>query len=211
MEVFLKAHQTEPNNSEVIWRIARTYVDLGDKEKSEKKSLYLKAEEYARKGIKTDANSSYCHLYLAVAVGKIALFEGGKTKVRLSKEIKGEAIKAIELDPKNDVAYHILGRWHREIASLSRILKAFAKMLYGGLPKASNEEAVKHFKKAIEISPTSIIHHLELAKTYKEMKEWKLALKEINEVDRLPQTERNDWEYKEEAKNMRAKVEKKLK
>ncbi len=43
------------------------------------------------------------------------------------------------------------------------------------------------------------------------MKEWKLALKEINEVDRLPQTKRNDWEYKEEAKNMRAKVEKKLK
>jgi tetratricopeptide (TPR) repeat protein len=211
LEAFLKAHQAEPNNSEVIWRIARAYVDMGDKEKStNKKSLYLKAEEYAQKGVKINPNSSYCHIYLAIAVGKIALFEGGKTKVRLSKEIKEEAMKAIEIDPKNDLAYHTLGRWHREVANLSPILKAFAKALYGGLPKASNEEAIECFKKAIEIRPTLIIHRLELAKTYKETKEWKLALKEIDEIDRLPQNDRDDWEYKNEARSMRIEIEKKL-
>ena len=212
LEAFLKAHQIEPGNSEVIWRISRAYVDLGDKEESKtnKKTLYLKAEEYARKSIKIDANSSYCHTYLAIAVGQVALLEGGKKKVRYSKEIKDEAMKAIELDQSNDIAYHILGRWHREVANLNRILKAFAKMLYGGLPKASNEEAVKFFQKAIEVRPTSINHHLELAKTYQRMKEWKLALKEVDEVNRLPQTDPSDGEYQKESKRMRAEIEKKL-
>ncbi len=212
LKVFLKAHQTEPNNSEIIWKVARAYIDLGDEEKSkkQKKPLYLKAEEYARKGIEMQPDSSYCHLYMAIAVGKIALFEGGKTKVRLSKEIKDEVMKAIECDSTNDIAYHTLGRWHREVASLSRILKAFAKVIYGGLPEASNEEAAKCFKKAIEISPTSIIHHLELAKTYQAMKEWKLALMELDEIEQLPQRDQDDLEHKKEAKRMRAKIEKKV-
>jgi len=212
LEAFLKAHQKEPDNFEVIWRLSRSYVHLGDKETSNKKKkpLYLKAEEYARKGVKLAPNSSYCHAYLAVAVGKIAIFEGGKNKVRLSREIKKEAMKAIELDMKNDVAYHALGRWHFEAANLGRVSRAFAKIFFGGLPKASNEEAVKCFKKAIEISPTAIIHHLELGKAYQKMKEWKLALKEFNEVERLPQTYHSDREYKEEAKRMRAKIEKKF-
>jgi len=211
LEFFLNSYQIEPNNSEVIWRVARAYVDLGDEEKSKskKRDFYLKAEEYARKGIEVNPNSSYCHTYLAIAVGKIALFEGGKTKVRFAKEIKEEAMKAIELDPTNDIACHILGRWHQEVASLNRILKAFAKMIYGGLPKASNEEAVKYFKKAIDIRPMSINHRLELAKTYREMKEWKLALKEIDAIDQLPQSYRRDEEYNE-SKRMRAEIEKKI-
>lgn len=209
LEAFLKAYKIDSNNSEVIWRIARAYVDLGDQvNKRKKKALYQTAEKYARKGTKIDPDSSYCHTYLAVVVGQIAMFEGGKTKIKLSKEVKKEAIKAVKLDPKNDLAYHILGRWHREVANLNRFLKIFAKTLYGGLPKASNEESVKYFKKAIEVKPELIIHHFELAKTYQKMEEWRLALKELDEVDRLPATDSGDRDDKRNAKRMRAEIEK---
>ncbi|MBI1930377.1 tetratricopeptide repeat protein [Candidatus Poribacteria bacterium] len=213
LDAFLKAHQVEPNNPDAMWRISRAYVDLAGEEsaKEKQKQLYLKAEEYARKGVQIAPNNSRCHTYIALTVGKLAGFEGGKTKIQMSKEVKEEATRAIELDPQNDTAYHILGRWHRDVANLSGLLKTFAKVLYGGLPKASNEEAVECFRKAIEIYPTYINHHLELAKTYQEMKQWDLALEELDTVERLPQIHQSDLEHKQEAKRLRAEIAKERK
>ena len=37
-------------------------------------------------------------------------------------------------------------------------------MIYGQFPLASTEEAVAHYKKAIELSPERIVHHAEYAK-----------------------------------------------
>ena len=58
-----------------------------------------------------------------------------------------------------------------------------AKMVYGGMPPASNEEAVKCLKKAIELAPQRMMHHSELARAYQLMgqkeqadKEWKIVL-----------------------------------
>lgn len=136
--------------------------------------------------------------------------EGGKKKVRLSKEVKQEALKALELDPNDDLAHHVLARWNREVANLSGLLKVFAKILYGGLPPASNEEAIKHFKKAIEINPEYINHHLELGITYQKMKKWQLAKEEFERVASLPIKDSDDKDHKAEAAQRLQKVMKKI-
>ena len=61
------------------------------------------------------------------------------------------------------------GRWHSGVANVNGMLKMLATLVYGGMPKASNEEAVRCFKKAIEIAPQRIMHHGELAQVYKFM------------------------------------------
>ena len=141
----------------------------------------------------------------------MALGEGSKEKVRLSAEVKKSVEKAIELDPKNDTAYHLLGRWHRNVANLSGISKAFAKILYGGLPPASNQEAAEYLKKATELAPDYINHQLELAITYQTMKEWPSALDELDQVDQLPAKAKQDSEYKKTALQLRKTIEKKVK
>ena len=151
------------------------------------------------------------HLELAITAGSVALMEGVKKKVRLSRKVKDEALKALELIPENDAAHHVLARWHREVANLSRVLKMFAKVLYGGLPSASNEKAVEHFNKAIEIDDTFINHHLELGMTYERRKQWALAKAEYEKVLQLPVSDSEDEDHKAIATELLAKVAKKLK
>ena len=185
---------------------------MGEKAEGEKqKELYYLARDAANSAVSHGPNNAEAHFELAVALGRVALSEGGKTKVQLSVAVKEEAEKAIELDPQHDGALHVLARWHREVANLSGILKAFAKILYGGLPPASNEEAVEYFKRAIIIDPDHINHHLELARTYVNMKEWQLAMDEFEKVLALPVADADDPSHKENAQEEMKDVEKKLK
>ena len=60
--------------------------------------------------MKLKPDDSKGHTYLAIAVGKLALYEGGKRKVELASEVKKEAERAIKLNAREDLtAWHVLG------------------------------------------------------------------------------------------------------
>lgn len=204
LENYLNALEADSTNYEALWKVSRAYVDIGEAaEEDEQKGNYLKAEKYARQAVEAYPDSAEGHFQLAVAVGRVGLYEGGKTKIELSKEVKEEADKCIALNPNHDGAYHILGRWNREIANLSWLMKAAAKVVYGGVPKgASNENAVMNFQKAIELKPNKLVHHLELAKTYMEMDKWEDAKSELKTVINLPKSDADDPKHKKEAKTL---------
>jgi tetratricopeptide (TPR) repeat protein len=105
--------------------------------------------------------------------------------------------KSIELDPKKDFAWHILGGWHQRLAELGTVKRALAKMLYGEMPPASNEEAVKCFEKAIELNPNRSIHHIELGRTYAQMGKSEEARKCIEKGLDMPNTGKDDQEVKQ--------------
>ncbi|MDZ7370395.1 MAG: tetratricopeptide repeat protein, partial [candidate division KSB1 bacterium] len=139
------------------------------------------------------------HLYLSVAIGRVALMAGKKEQVQLSKTVKEEAEKALQINPNNDTAHHVYARWHRKVATLSGIQKTFAQILYGGLPPASLEDAEKHFLKAIELKPTHINHHLELGITYLEMNQKDKAAAAFKQALALTPKNKKDKEYQAEA------------
>jgi tetratricopeptide (TPR) repeat protein len=73
------------------------------------------------------------------------------------------------------------------LATLSWVERKFADIFLGGIPKeASVEKAVECFKKAIEINPEVIVHHLELGVTYEKLDQNDLAISEYNKVLELP-------------------------
>lgn len=208
---YRQAYAADTNNCQALWKVSRTLIDIGEMaEEDVQRKNYYEGEAFARKAVQRCPNDAQAHLALAIAVGRVALMEGGKKKVSLSKEVKYEAEKTLELDPNNDIAMHVLARWNREVANLSGILKAFAKILYGGLPPASNEKAIELFKKAIEIKPNHINHHLELGITYQELGQYSLAKAEYEKVAALPIGVFNDPEHKKEAAQRLAQVMKKL-
>jgi tetratricopeptide (TPR) repeat protein len=205
------AARADTNNCEAQWKAARSHIHLGENlEGQQQESHYMLGEMYARKAVKKCPESADAHLQLAIGVGRLALLRGGKTKVELSKDVKDHAEKAIELNPELDIPYHVLGRWHREVATLSGLLKMFAKVLYGGLPPASVEKSEELFKKAIDLNPDYINHHLELGMTYEELENWSAAAEEYKKVADLPATEDDDPQHKKEAQKRLKKVEKKL-
>lgn len=207
---YLDALKIDHNNYEAAWKAGDQYTDFADdipeNEKARKEMYFEKAREMCEKAIVINPQGYEGHFRLAVALGRLALFRGGKQKIELSKQIKVEADKALELDQSDDGVYHLLGRWNQNLANLSPILKFFAKALYGGVPPGSNEEAMKHFQKAIEIDPEHIEHHLELGRTYKFMGEKELARASLEKAISLPPIEIDDPEYQEEAKELLKKL-----
>lgn len=203
LENYFRAEKLNPDSYEANWKLSRAYVDVGETLNDEDKraEYYNESEKFARAAIKINPEGSDGHLFLSIALGRVALDAGAKQRIKMSKEIKKEADLAIRFNPNNDTAYHVLGRWNRKISNLSFIEKGFADLFLGGVPEgASNEAAVNNFKKAIELNPTYVNHYLELGITYEMMGEDQLAIEAFKKCLELSPSSAKDAKHKEVAK-----------
>lgn len=198
---FREAEKIDPQNVSVLLRISKQYSDLIAETKPEEaaRAVADKALAYSKRAVELDPRSAKGRLSLAVAYGRLTDFVGSKVKLEYSKLIKEETVKSIELDPSDDFAWHVLGRWHFGVSNVNAMLKAMARLVYGGLPPASNEDAAKCLKKAADIAPQRIIHHSELARVYQAMGKKELANKEWQTVLALPAVDKEDEKDKREA------------
>ncbi|MEI6082903.1 MAG: hypothetical protein WCS70_01230 [Verrucomicrobiota bacterium] len=200
----------KPYDYEASWKLARALLDKSTltKDLTTQKSLITQGEVLARRAVQSNPSDSKGHLYLSIAVGKLALFEGGKRKIELSKEVKTEAEKAIELNVQEDGAYHVLGIWHREMATLNFILKNFAEFFYGDFPPASLAEAEKNLRKATELVPTAVIHKVELGITLRIARKPTEAKTILEDALKMPKTWVTDDYYKALATENLARLKK---
>ncbi|KAA3609849.1 MAG: hypothetical protein D8M58_08610 [Calditrichaeota bacterium] len=202
LESYKKVLTINPENYEANWKTARAYVDIGEdlEDDDERAEYYRNAEQFARNALHNNEEKSNGHLYLGIALGRVALDAGAKQRIKMSKEIKKEADLAIKYNDQNDIAYHVLGRWNRKISNLSWIEKGFADIFLGGVPEdASNEAAISNFKKAIEIKPNYLNHHLELGITYEMMGEDEKAIEAFKKCLELEISHANDSDHKKTA------------
>jgi len=188
LAAYQRAFAIDSSNYAVLWKIARAYADVGFMASDPVQTRYYRAAERgARRCVALHPDSAESHFVLALALGRVALKVGGKTKIALSKEIKAQADSTLALNPCHGGALHIIGRWHYELANLSWILKSFAKVLYGGLPPSGgNEEAKRWFEKALACDPRSPRHYLWLAKAQLELGEDELARSNLEKCLRVP-------------------------
>jgi tetratricopeptide (TPR) repeat protein len=206
---YQKALELDSLNYEAAWKLCRAYVDVGEQtaDKNTRQNLYEEAVKYGRKAVGSDSGGAYGHLFLSVALGRKALDSGVKERVRLAKEIRREIETSLALDSTIHISWHMLGRWHQKVATLSWIEKKFANLFLGGVPKdASLETAVKCFQKAITLFPEGSNHHLQLGITYEEMGKKDLAIAEYQRVLLLPKTEADDEIHKAEARKRLKKL-----
>jgi tetratricopeptide (TPR) repeat protein len=122
---------------------------------------------------------------------------GSKDQVDASPRIKAAVDRTLQLDPTNDTAWHILGRWNRVLANISVVKRVLAKTFYGDLPVTTNEEAERCLLKAIAINPNRLIHYIELGRIYAEMGRKEQARKYILKGLSMPDKEKDDPEMKE--------------
>lgn len=207
---YAKVLEADSTNYEATWKLSRAYVDVGEilSEKEERKAYYKKAEALANKAVEINPDGAKAHLFLSIAIGRVALDAGKKEQVRLSKEVKASVDRALELDAKDDIAWHVLGRWHRKMATLGWIQKKFANMFLGGIPKeASVDSSARCFERAVSINPEHINHHLELGITYEKLKEKEKAIEQYQLVLSLPKKDADDDEHKKHAEKLLKKLQ----
>ena len=196
---FQAALEQDSANYEANWRGALTLLDLGDLspdslKESRRDSLYALAERYAGRAVASDSTGADGHFALAAATGKVSLTLGQDARIRKAGIIRQEALRAIELNPRHDGAYHILGRWNAEIMRISGISRFVARNFLGAsvFKQASWKNAVANMEKAVALDPGRIQHHLELARIYADREREADAEAQLKLVQSLPFRENTD-------------------
>lgn len=195
-----------PASYEANWKAAREIADvakqlLGDSLKNQRDSLYTLGRTYAETAITADSTGANGHYVLALVLGRLSRTRGGKERVKFAKIIYDEAARTVQIDPKHDAAYHILGIWHAEVKRLSGFTKFFAKTLFGAgfMDRASWDSARVDMEKAVALNPQHIYHRLELASVYLDLDLPDKAETELQAIAGLPTTDPMDNAYREEA------------
>lgn len=208
LRYYLPAERMDPDNVSLLLRIARQYrhllLECGRKD--DKLKYGQTAVSYAQKAANLAPNNAEAQLSVAISYGKVLPYQPTKEQIAGSRIIKAAADKTIALDPANDLAWQVLGRWYLNVADISSLKRAVAKVVYGALPTAKYEDAVQCFEKAIKLNPNRLMHYIELGRTYAQMGHTDDAKKLIAKGLSMPDTEKDDPEVKEQGRQLLAKL-----
>jgi tetratricopeptide (TPR) repeat protein len=208
LDVLQKALAASPNNYEVLWRISRSYVDIGEhqpaKSDDEKKSqleTYEKALDFANKAVAANANGTMGYTRRAIASGRIALFRGVWESLDIVKKTKADIEKAIQLDANNPGAYYVLGRTHAKVSEKPRIVRWPL-----GLSWASTEEAIKNYEKAISLRPGFLMYRLDAARAYVEADNYSKAKEHLTAAISASKQDEDDDRFRKEAQELMEEI-----
>jgi hypothetical protein len=166
---YLQLAKINPNNSEVMWKTARAYIEYGlrTKDDNKKVDIFKKAREFGEKATKINKNSAMGHYETAVAIGRLAQYVGILKSLFNLPALDGNFNDAIRLDPKLARAYLGLGMRYRD-----------TPWYVGG----SFSKALSYINKAIEIDPNYLNNYLELGTLYEKMGKKKEAISAFEKV-----------------------------
>ena len=214
LKFYLPAKKLQPKNAQLLVRIARQYRHLMSDATTRDDKLELGgvALDYSLRAAALGPDDSEAQLAPAITYGKMLPFQSSKEQFEETSLIKNAAEKAIKLDPQNDLAWHVLGRWNRVLADTSLPKRMLASLFFGSissggkLPTGTNEEAVKCFEQAIKINAKRPMHYIELGRTYAQMKRTADARSSIEKGLAMPDTEKDDPETKSQGREVLAKL-----
>ncbi len=177
------------------------------KEKKARDDFYAAARSFADAALKMNPKSSDANCVMAMALGHLSMDRSNKEKIQAARDIKKYVDLALQYNPQNYKAWHILGRWHYEICSLNMFEKAAVKLFYGGVPQASVSEAIAAFEKAQSITKTGfILNDLELAKAYIKNDQPDKAKNTLLHMITLPNVTEDDMALKAEGRALLQKL-----
>ena len=208
LNFYLAAEKLEPKNASLLLRIARQYRHLMADATTREEKLRLGGIglDYALRASALAPNDSEAQLSPAISYGKMVPLQGIKEQIESAHRIKDAADKAIRLDPHNDLAWHVLGRWNKVLADVNGVKRAIGSLIFGELPTGSNAEAVSCFQRAIEINPNRLMHYIELGQTYAQMGKAADARRLIAKGLAMPDIEKDDPELKRRGRETLAKL-----
>lgn len=208
LQRYNEALKLSPNNYEILWRISRTYVDIGehlpnknDVEKQKQLEIYEKSLDFAKKAIAVNPNGAMGYTREAIANGRIALFRGVWESLDLVKQTRAGCEKAITLDPNEPAAYYVLGRTNAKICEKPKIIRWPL-----GLGWANMDDAIKNYEKSIELRPNFIMYRIDCARAYIEMDEYTKAREHLEKIGSLPKEDEDDDQFRKEAIELLEKI-----
>jgi tetratricopeptide (TPR) repeat protein len=215
LEKYLEADKVSPSNWEVCWRVSRTYVDIAEhmpssnsKEEEAQLELYEKAFNYADKAVKLAPDKTITNLRRAISNGRIALFKGVFSAAGIVNDVKKDVDRAIQLNNGGTenlaTAHYILGRTHAKLSEKSSVFRWPLGLSWGDI-----DDAIKNYQRAIQLRPTFIMYHLDLARAYVAEDEYQKAREHLNKIPTLPIQDEDDQKFIAESKQLLQEIKNK--
>ena len=199
-----KAFAADPRNYDALWKASRSAIDIGSysSDAARRNSLYASGEQYARRAVALNPQDAEGHFSLARALGKSALTQSPRGRVKYATEIRSQALECLRINPRHAGCLHVMGMWNAEVMRLNSFTRLIAKRILGGraFGTASWKEAVRYMEASVAAEPDRIVHHLDMADVYDEVGEKSKARSERETALRLPIGDVNDKMYKEQAR-----------
>jgi tetratricopeptide (TPR) repeat protein len=194
---------TEPSTYAELWQASAVAVDQGEFERNEavRSALYAKATAYARRAVALNPGDAEGHFHLARALGRTALALGPRDRVKYGIAVREHSLAALKASPRHPGALHVMGVWNAEIMRLNGLSRAVAKTFMGGqvFGTASWSEAVRYLELAVQTEPNRLVHHLDLARIYRDMGRKDEARASYRAALAAPDFDPNDTVYRQHA------------
>lgn len=203
LAAYEKAAAARPDDAVLQRKIAKQYVELVIDAPSRKEKLRLARLGYdrANEAKRLDPSDPEVRLTVAVAAARLAHYTTDpRRKIELSRVVLDETNEALRLRPRYALGWHFLGRWHYEMAQLNPFLRMLAEAIYGKLPPASQDEAIRHLQRAVQLEPGNALFHAELGRAYLAAGRKTDAKRELEKSLSLPRRNRDDAGAQQRAK-----------
>jgi tetratricopeptide (TPR) repeat protein len=204
LEKYVEVLKVNPKQVHALSKCSELCARIGkrEKENSSRDMYYAAAKTYASTAISIDPGSSEANCSMAVALGRSTMSKSGKQKMEISKDIRKYVDKALKADPNNFLAWHVLGRWHYEISSLTFVERSAVKIFYGGLPSSSFKESIAAFERSEALTPQFVLNYYELAKAYHKDGQNDKAIETIRKMMTLTDQTEDDEAIKKDGKKL---------
>jgi tetratricopeptide (TPR) repeat protein len=201
---FEEAIEADPRNYEALWKASRSAVDIGSGsvEANRARTLFTSAERYARRAVALEPGDAEGYFSLSRALGKTALTQSPRGRVRFATEIRSTALECLRIKSDHAGCLHVMGMWNAEVMRLNSITRLIAKNILGGrvFGTASWKEAIRYMLASVAAEPARIVHRVDLGEIYSDTGDKAAARAEFETALRLPLTDVNDKGYKEQAR-----------
>jgi tetratricopeptide (TPR) repeat protein len=202
LDLYGKAIAAEPRNYEALWKASRTSVELGIPASTEAKrnAYFSSGEQYARRAVAANPGDAEGHFVLGWVLGKTALSQSPRGRVKYGNEVRSHALECLRLKPTHAGCLHIMGVWNAEIMRLNSFVRLIARSVLGGraFGSASWKEAVRYMEASVAAEPQRVVHRLDMGEIYRDVGEKQKAKQQFETGLSLPATDYNDRRFKAE-------------
>ncbi len=199
----------QPEHVKALWKSAELTGRIGNRLKDEKQraAQFETAKTFAFLALKSNHEDADANYAVAATSMRFATVTGGKERARFLRDMKNYADSALIINANHARALYVLGKWNFEMIDMNAADKAAIKVLFGGMPKASIDEAIINFEKARIADPFLAVDYLDLAKAYIKFHRTDKAIDVLNKMVKLPPRTEDDQQLKAEGKSLLASLQ----
>jgi tetratricopeptide (TPR) repeat protein len=189
LEIYKQVLLQEPTHMPSLVKATELNIVISNRQtdKNGKKMYIETAYSYGQRAWNADSTKADAAYAMALVSGKMTEIETESKKlIGYVRDTKDYNDKALAINPDHAKANFLMGKWHYEMANLSGLKKAAVRVLYGKIPEASFEDAIKYMEKCKKLEPYFTSNYLYLAKAYKDNHQPAQAIEVLNRLVKLP-------------------------